>query len=35
MCPFVDQELGEKILFASKIMVNILAEALIGAKVQD
>ena len=34
MCPAVNQELGEKILFASKIMVNILAEALIGAKVQ-
>lgn len=34
MSPAVDQELGEKILFASKIMVNILAESLIGARVQ-
>jgi len=34
MCSLVNQELGEKILYASKIMVNILAEALVGAKVQ-
>ncbi|MBU4194081.1 MAG: MarR family transcriptional regulator [Actinomycetia bacterium] len=34
MSPAVDQELGERILFASKVMVNILVEALIGAKVQ-
>lgn len=34
MCPAVNQELGEKILSASKVMVNILAEALIGARVQ-
>jgi DNA-binding MarR family transcriptional regulator len=30
----IDQELGERILFASKVMVNILAEALIEAGVQ-
>lgn len=34
MCPVVNQEFGERILFASKVMVNILAEALIGARVQ-
>lgn len=34
MSPAVSQELGERILFASKVMVNILAEALIGEKVQ-
>lgn len=34
MCPPVNQELGKKILSASKIMVNILSEALIGSKVQ-
>ena len=34
MSPAVSQELGERILFASKVMVNILAEALIGARVQ-
>lgn len=34
MSPVVSQELGERILYASKVMVNILAEALIGAGVQ-
>lgn len=34
MCPVVNQEFEEKILFASKIMVNILAEALMSEKVQ-
>jgi hypothetical protein len=30
----VSQEFSEKILSASKIMVNVLAEALIGARIQ-
>ena len=34
MCPVVYQEIGEKILLASKIMVNILAESLLREKVQ-
>ena len=34
MCPVDNQELGEKILFASKIMVNILAESLMREKVR-
>ncbi|PKN60187.1 MAG: hypothetical protein CVU53_04380 [Deltaproteobacteria bacterium HGW-Deltaproteobacteria-11] len=35
MSPAVNNELEENVLFAAKIMVNILAEALIGAKVQS